>query len=78
MSLPLVDGILNLGTAIVEHLNIKAAQKPVERIREKKLDILEERRKGDKADQAKIAALYKELEVEIESLAQLVTISAKQ
>lgn len=66
--LPIADKLLGIVDKLLENSNIKLAQRPIERVREKRLAILNERAKGDLADQQMIAALYQELDVELDAL----------
>lgn len=70
MSLPLIDPLLKLATAVVDGYNLQESRRYVEAIRKTRLEILEERGRGDRADQAKIAHLYKELDIHLEALSQ--------
>lgn len=66
--IPIVDKLLGVLEKALENSNLRIEQRPIERVREKKLEILNERAKGDSADQQKIASLYQELEVEVDAL----------
>lgn len=68
VAIPIVDKLLGVTEKLLENMNIRIEQRPIERVREKKLEILNERAKGDMADQQKIASLYQELAVEVDAL----------
>ena len=57
---------------IADVIGLVEAKAPLERIRKIKMAIMEERGRGDEADQAKIAALYKQLDLEEETAASLI------
>lgn len=57
--------------------NIHEARAPFDRVRKVRLAILEEKQHGDMADQAKISYLYKQLDIEFDTLKQMVEAGLK-
>lgn len=67
-----IDGLLRLASSVVEFLTLKEQRKYVDRLFEIKKEILDERAKGQDADDAKLQALYAEGELAVTALTQAV------
>lgn len=74
--LAVIEAILVLTRVLVERGMLQITRKNLDSIRDLKLEILEERNKGDVADQAKIADMYKQMGIYADALAQEIQVAA--
>lgn len=70
LGLSLIEAVINLSTGVAKIITIKEARKYQDRLIQIKLEIMNEKQKGDMQDDAKIELLHMETEFIINAITQ--------
>lgn len=68
--LALIEAALKLAGVIADQYHLDSLRKYIDKGEQLKLDIIDERNKGDLADQAKLSQMYKESDLNAEAMLQ--------
>lgn len=73
--IPMIEALLKVTGSICDYLNLKEQRKYLNKVFDLKLEILDEIRKGDLADQAKIVSLQDELVLAVDAMQKEITLA---